>query len=281
MRSFQDYTLLNEIFKRFTVDKIVLNKKSDDLWSIFKNNKKLVIALNHGPMMAPGYVNTSLLDILVKNGAADRTYVAVVWKHFYSIPGLGRLFKYMTQVEKPTSLKGFLEKYNAPGVNDLLVMPEGENCSYGNGIDIEPFLSPGFIEIAIRSNTPILLGVHHGTHLLANPVEISEKQANWFKWAPKKTFDRLKEARTISMPKPVFGKLPKLEYLFKLYQPSLKATELSEDKYERLEQLEKEAVLVRGTMQAMVDVLAGRTEEVELPGAGETVAQDKVAEIAA
>lgn len=279
MRSFQDYTLYNEMFKRFAVKKISMHPKSQDLYSIFKKYPKLVIALNHGPMMAPGYVNTSLLDLLVKNGAAERTYVAVVWKHFYRIPGLGKLVRYATQVKQPTSVEGFLELFTDPKCNDLLVMPEGENCSYGNGVDIEPFLSPRFLEIAIKADAPVLLSVHHGTHLLATPVEISEKQTKWFKWAPKKSFERIQEARLLSLPKPRRSPLPKMEFMFQLYKPSLSAKELSDNKFERLEQLQQEAEVVRAKMQEMVNILAGKAETPS--PSTKTKSSEKVTEIAA
>ena len=254
MHSLEDYALFGQLFKKLSFKKLTLSPSSDDLWGIFKKYPKLVVAINHGPMMSPGYVNTALTDIFMKNGGAERSYIAIIWKHFYKVPGFRQMAQLITQVEEPGDFDDFLDLYKSKEVNDFYVMPEGENCSFGNGVDIEPFLSPRFLEVAIRAETPVLLAVHHGTHILANPVSLSDRVVKLFKWGPEKTYERVQEARTLSLPK-WQGRLPELQYCFKLYHPSLSVSDLAEDKDERKEQIEREGERVRGLMQDMVEVL--------------------------
>ncbi len=256
MRSFEDFALSTQILKRLSLDNVIINECSDDLMDILRNNPKLVVALNHGPMLAPGYVNTAIADIFLKNGGAKRKPMGIIWKHFYKVPLLKNLVAYVTQVDQAYNLDEFIEQFVTREYNDLMVMPEGENCCFGDGINIEPFLSPRFVEIAVRAQVPVLLAVHHGTHVLARPIEVDKRTARWFKRVlPEKNYQRLKEAGLVSIPKLGRGKVHQLSWCFKLYHPKLAADQLADDKEARMAQLWEEANHIREIMQESVDLL--------------------------
>jgi len=254
MHALEDYAAVGQILKNLYIKKVILSPSSEDLWEIFKNNPKLVVAMNHGPSSAPYYVGAGMGDVFLKNGGAKRKYIAVIWKYLYKYPGLRKMAQLMTQVEKSGTFEEFLALYASEEVNDFYVMPEGENCMFGNGVDIEEFLSPRFLEVAILSGVPVLLAVHHGTHLLAKPVDVSDRMMKFLKWVPKKNYERIQETGMISLPKGL-KRLPSLQFNFKLYHPSLSIAGLSDDKQERKAQLTKEGKHVRGLMQEMVEVL--------------------------
>jgi len=253
MRTFDDFALNTQILKHFYTKKISISPSSEDLRSILKENKKLVVALNHGPMLAPGAVNVAIADIFLKNGGADRTPMGIIWKHFYKVPVLKNFVAYITQVEEAFNLDEFIDQFINKDYNDLMVMPEGENCCFGNGINIQPFLSPRFIEIAIRAETPILISIHHGTHVLASPLDVLPKYNRWFKKIiPDNSYARLNDTQMISMPKFGAGKVD-IEMSFKLYQPTLSIDQLADDKEERLSQLWEESTIIRTHMQQMME----------------------------
>lgn len=256
MRTIDDFALSAQLLKKLYVKRVFISPSSDSLRAIFQAHPKLVVALNHGPMLAPGVVNTVISDIFLKQGGADRVPMGIIWKHFYKVPLLKNLVAYITQVEEAFGLDDFIQQFVEKPYNDLMVMPEGENCCFGDGVNIEPFLSPRFVEIAIRAKVPVLVAVHHGTHVLANPVEVSRLTTRIFKqMMPEKNYRRFRESGLLSLPRFTAGKVPKLGWSFKLYQPQLTESELAEDKAARLEQLWQEADAIRSQMQAMVEQL--------------------------
>lgn len=254
MRPLEDYAFLSQLLKSLLIKKLVLSPSSEDLWGILQKHPKLVVALNHGPSMAPSYVDAGLLNLFLRYGGSERSFVGVVWKPFYAVPGLRQMAQFITQVEEPVDFNGFLSLFKSEGVNDFFVMPEGENCTFGNGIDIEPFLSPRFLEIAISADAPVLLAVHHGSHLLANNLAVSDRMQKLFKWFPQRTRDRVEATKNISIPR-WQGRLPWLQYTFKLYHPTLQLKELAKEPSERRAQLAEEGEKVRGVMQSMVEQL--------------------------
>lgn len=252
MRTFGDYRIWNRLFKHALINNISVSSQSENLAAILLNHPKLVVAINHGPTIAPGIVNMALIDLFLKNGGADRTHIAVIWKYFYKVPVIRRMASYITQIDKAYTFDQFLKAFQQQQVNDLMVMPEGENCNFGNGIDIEPFLSPRFMEFAIRSNVPVLIAVHYGSQILQKSLPIHDQQMKYFKWLPQKDYLRLAETKRLSIPKLPKHQKASIWYSFKLYQPQITADQLSNDDKERDRQLWHEAETVRQLMQTMV-----------------------------
>jgi len=254
VRTIGRYSLPFKLLQKIYIKKLILSPSSDNLKAVFSDHPKLVVAMNHGPMAAPIYVNLALSSLLTEHDISNRRYIAIIWKYFYKVPIYRQMAQFITQVKDPVSFDEFVDMFESPAVDDFYVMPEGENCCYGNGVDIEPFLSAKFIEIALRANTPILLAVHHGTHLLARPITISESVEKLFRWAPEKTYKRLQESKCISLPR-IKIRLPQLQFIFKVYNPTLTLSELSPDDSSRKKQLNAEGDKIRMLMQEMVGTL--------------------------
>jgi hypothetical protein len=254
MRSIKDYSLVASAMTKALAKKISFHPSSDNMREILAEHPQLVVALNHGPMLGPLASTITVSKLYMENGGEDRSPLAIMWRMFYQIPLYKYAIQYITQVDRGLNFDEFLAKMQNEGFTDLLVKPEGENCNYGNGLDIEPFLSPRFIEFSLRLNAPILVLVHKGSENWSTTVPVSPKLDRVLSKLPKKTFDRIKETRTLSVP--LWTKrLKNLNAMYKLYQPSITMDDLPEDIEERKAMLTVEADNVRALMQSMVDEL--------------------------
>ncbi|MFD2229512.1 hypothetical protein [Alkalimarinus sediminis] len=254
MRSIKDFSIAAGAMTKMLAKKISFHPASDDMAEILVKYPKLVVALNHGPMLGPLASTITINKLYKENGGADRIPLVIMWRLFYQIPLYKYAMQYMTQVDRGLNFDEFLQKMENEGFTDLLVKPEGENCNYGNGLDIQPFLSPRFIEFSLRLNTPILVVVHQGSENWAKMIPVSKHLDPILKYLPKKSFDRLKETRTFSAP--LFtSRLNNLKVMYKLYQPTITFDDLGDDLTQRKQLLSAEADKVRTLMQSMVDEL--------------------------
>ncbi len=256
MKSINQFRLTTAALKRLYLDKIIISENSQNLNLILKRNPKLVIALNHGPMAGALAGLIGIADVFQINGGGTRIPFGITWRNFYDFPVTKQILSYLTQVDKGVNVDEASHLLSNTEFTDCFIMPEGELCNFGNGLDIQPFLSPRFIELAIRSNTPVLITAHQGSENWAWPLSINNKLKPLFKWLPKNMQDSFDESGIISIPKPYRRKLGKLYMSFYLYRPKLKSTDLAEEMNERLKQLNVEADKVRKQMQKMVTQLS-------------------------
>ena len=251
MRTVEDYSLSMAFLKKACAKRVSLHRSSEDIQQILLEYPKLVVAMNHGPMAGPVAGSIAMMDQYSKNGGSQRIPMIIAWRGFYHIPVVKHLIRYMSQVKRPFNLDGFVKQMAEKGVTDLFVMPEGENCTYGNGRDIEPFLSPRFIEMALKTGTPILVAVHTGSEQWSNIVPVSQKLNPLLKFLPKKSYQRIKETRQINIAPLRLTTIPELQVSFRLYQPTMKLADLEKDN--KWELLQKESENVRDVMQQQVD----------------------------
>jgi len=254
MRSVKDFSLLAGAMTKALAKKISFNPKSDDMGEILAKYPKLIVALNHGPMLGPLASTITLNKLYMENGGKNRKPIVIMWRFFYQIPLYKYAIQYFTQVDRGLNFNEFLAKMENDGFTDLFVKPEGENCNYGDGLEIQPFLSPRFIEFALRLNTPILVLVHQGSENWAKTVPVSKHLDPVLKKLPKKSYDRLKETRLFSVPFLV-KRLSELKVMYKLYQPQITTDDLNVDLDARKILLQKEADNVRTLMQSMIEEL--------------------------
>lgn len=234
--------------------KISFSTNSDDISDILKKHPQLIVALNHGPLLGPLASTITLNKLYMENGGKNRKPITIMWRLLYQIPLYKYAVQYLTQVDRGLNFDEFLAKMEDEGFTDLFVKPEGENCNYGDGLEIQPFLSPRFIEFALRLNTPILVLVHQGSENWAKTLPLSKHLDPILKKLPKKSYDRIKETRLLSIPFLV-KRLKNLKVMYKLYQPLISADDLNVEIASRKILLKKESDNVRTLMQSMVDEL--------------------------
>jgi len=250
MRTVEDYSLSMAFLKKACAKKVVLHESSEDIQKILSDHPKLVVAMNHGPLAGPLAGSIAMMDQYSKNDGNKRVPMIIAWRGFYHIPMVKHLIRYISQVKMPFNLDGFVKQVTDKGVTDLFVMPEGENCTYGNGLDIEPFLSPRFVELALKANTPILIAVHTGSERWSNIVPVSRKLNPLLKYLPAKSYQRLKETGQVNMAPLRLSAIPELQVSYKLYQPEMTVGDLGQER--SLSLLQKEADAIRSLMQGIV-----------------------------
>jgi len=262
MKSIDQFRLPTAVLKRLYLNKIIVSEKSQDLGRIIKKHPKLVIALNHGPMAGALAGLIGVTEMFLKHGGATRRPFGITWRGFYDFPISKQVLAYLTQVDKGVNFDEASHLLTNTEFTDCFIMPEGELCNVGNGLNIQAFLSPRFIELAIRSQTPVLIVAHQGSEDWAWPVPVHDKLKPLLKWLPKNIKDSFDDSGIISIPKPFRKKLDKLYMSFHLYRPKLDAADLASDMNERMIQLNIEAEKVRKKMQKMVNQLSlERAEE--------------------
>jgi len=254
MRSVKDFSLLASAMTKALAKRISFSSKSDNMSDILKKHPQLIVALNHGPMLGPLASTITLNKLYMENGGENRKPMAIIWRLFYKIPLYKYAIQYITQVDRGLNFDEFLAQMENEGFTDLFVKPEGENCNYGDGLEIQPFLSHRFIEFALRLNAPILVLVHQGSENWAKTLPVSKHLDPILKKLPKKSYDRIKETRLLSIPFLV-KRLKNLNVMYKLYQPQISAADLNVDIDARKVLLKKESDNVRTLMQSMTDEL--------------------------
>jgi len=255
MKTVDEFGLAIAFLKKLYINKIVVSEKSQDLAKILKKHPKLIVALNHGPMAGAltGLIGTT--DMFQKYGGSERVPFGLTWRTFYQLPITKQVMTYLTQVDRGLNFDDASRLLSESKFTDCFIMPEGELCNFGNGIDLQPFLSPRFIELAIRNNAPILVVVHQGAENWAWPITIKDKYKPLLNWLPQNMKDSFEKSSVISIPKPFKRKLNNVYMSFYLYQPKLNESDLKEDMEQRSEQLTVESNKVRGKMQTMIKQL--------------------------
>jgi len=256
MKTIDQYNLPTAILKSLYLEKIIVSEKSQDLSSILEKHPKLVVALNHGPMAGALAGLVGVANMFQKSGGSTRIPFGITWRTFYNIPVAKQVLSYLTQVDKGLGFDEANQLLSDTKFTDCFIMPEGELCNFGNGLDVQPFLSPRFVELAIRNQAPVLIVTHQGSEKWAWPLSIKNKYKPLLGWLPKNMKDSFNESGILSVPKPYRRKLKELHMSFYLYHPHLKETELEADMGKRLIQLETESKKVRLQMQKMVSQLS-------------------------
>jgi len=256
MKTVDEFSLTTAMLKKLYINQIIISEKSQDLSRILKAHPKLVVALNHGPMAGAFAGLIGIADMFQKSGGSARRPFGITWRTFYQLPISKQIFSYLTQVDRGLNFDEANQLLSNSAFTDCFIMPEGELCNFGNGLDVQPFLSPRFIELAIRNKAPVLIVAHQGSEKWAWPVAVNDQYKSLFNWLPRNMRHSFKKSGIISIPKPLRRKLNQLYMSFYLYQPDIAEAQLAEDKAERVNQLQKEAQKVREQMQKMVTRLA-------------------------
>lgn len=253
------YQWLVPLFRLRYCKEVEIDAQSENLTSILENNPRLMCVMSHGPTLAPLATIPGLIDLMIKAGGGERKALAIIWRPFYKVPLLKNFAAYVTNTAKGLSTADCLRRYNE-GFNDITLMPEGDFSLFGNGQDIEPFVSPKFIELALKINAPILIGAHQGTEAWGRAIPIPRLALPLFKsLLPKNHFALLNQNQQINIPR-FTRRLKKMRFTFRLYHPETTLVELSKIKNSRLkvQRLKDEAQKIQQIMQKMVESLRNK-----------------------
>lgn len=236
---------LNSFVKRVSYDSEV------ELWRVMQDYPQVIHVMNHGPMFGPWPAAAYLAKKAVDNGGGDRTPFAMFHRIFFKIPIVNRVIRKRLNSPRAFSFEEVLEHFRAGLYTDFMVLPEGDNCNYGNLEEIRPFRSHRYLELAVLLEAPILITIHRGTESWATQIALDNASMIFLKTFAPSVYYRVRETRIVnwqSLP----WVIPVFQMKTKLYHPKLKKAALSQDPEERQQQIEAESLNVRKAMEAML-----------------------------
>lgn len=215
---------------------------------------RLMVVLNHATPLSWIPAISLLAPEAARQGGGDRTPMGVVDKFFYSNPLTQPIAEYMTQSKEPLGFEELLTHFQVEERRDLVIFPEGARTFFGDLTQIQPFRSPRFVELAIRTQAPILLAIHRGSETWNLDVPLPREWGALLMPFSRFFGQGLLEAGALNLPI-LLKKIPHFRMKLHLYKPQLQADQLSSDEAERRSQLEAEAQSIRKIMQEMYDSL--------------------------
>ena len=256
IHSIKTYQWMIPLFKLRYCKHWEVSEHSENLTDILARHPHLMFIMSHGPTLAPLASIPALLDLMMQAGGGERKNLAIIWRPLYKIPLLKNFAAYVTNTTAALSMPDCLKHYRE-GFNDIMLMPEGDFCLFGNGKDIEKFISPKFIELALNMNAPILIAAHQGTAAWGRALPIPKLLLPLFKSLPAGHFEQLNKNQRLNIPRFPW-RLKNLCFNFKLYQPSLTLAEFKKIKNGKLQKqrLIQEAEKIQQIMQGMVEKLS-------------------------
>lgn len=242
------------------ISKVIIGEHQVDseavLEKIYRSNQKVLTIFNHSTPLSWLPVMTVMAEKACRYGGGDRIPLSVMDQYFFKNPLLRPLAQYMTQAEDRMSFDEILNSLNNSVCTDLALFPEGSNCFFGDSEKIQPFRSPRFIELSLRSQMPILLVVHRGSEGWAKSIPVKSTTMPLKAYLPGWFNEKLERSSGRFVLPTVPRKIGKFRMKCEIFEPELQLIDLSENREHRREQLWREAHRVHEKMQQMFDALA-------------------------
>ncbi|MFN7454895.1 MAG: hypothetical protein ACK5RO_09580 [Pseudobdellovibrionaceae bacterium] len=217
-------------------------------------NPKLLVLVNHSTPLSWIPSVALLCNKVVGSGGGHRKPRGIADRWFYSNPFTTVLAEYLTQSSKPETFEEIVSHFSEAKDTDLVIFPEGANTFFGELSEIQPFRSSKFIEISIRTQAPMLLVVHKGSENWSVPLAVPSAWAMYLGAFAPFFAKQIESGKSLNFPFPV-QKIQDFKMSVRLYTPALYESDLSENSFERKNQLETEAEQVREIMQEMLNHL--------------------------
>ncbi|MEZ0392302.1 MAG: hypothetical protein ACAH59_08815 [Pseudobdellovibrionaceae bacterium] len=249
MKSLSEYTDLIEALRQSFVPQLDFHA-SPDLDTIL-DHPRLIVVMNHSTPLSWLPAITALSYEMVRGGYSSRVVRGVMDRWFYNNPLTKKLAEFITQLDRPQSFDELLNNFEQNHPHDMIIFPEGANTFFGDPNEIQEFRSNRFLELAIRSKTPLLLAVHKGSESWSFSLPVAKEWGNFLK--PYSKFFSHKISHWQSVNLPVWPhRLEHFSMSCELYLPSLKEEDLSSDRDEKKIQLDREGQLVRKRMSELL-----------------------------
>ncbi|MGM0433313.1 MAG: hypothetical protein ACQEQ1_01505 [Pseudomonadota bacterium] len=252
-RTYQDLLPVADRLARLFYREEAEGAGMDQLAGILQAHPRLMIIMNHGPVLGPAPGLAALVRTMVRHGGGDRVPFGVTWRGFYRVPGVALLAERLVQTSADSGVEDVVARLCDGTFNDCGIMPEGEYSNVGNGIDIQPFRSQRFIEAAVRAEVPVLLLAHSGTEKLGRPVPIPAAARFLVARLPEHLRRAVNQSGVVSLPWLLGGRIPRLGLACELYQPDLSPGDLEEPG--SAQQVTMNARHVRARLQRLVNHL--------------------------
>ncbi|RYZ75423.1 MAG: 1-acyl-sn-glycerol-3-phosphate acyltransferase [Proteobacteria bacterium] len=261
MKALREYQpILSKILQRLA--KETRFQSTPPLGEILEANPRLVVAFNHSSPLSWLPAISLLTSHVCARGGGGRRPMGVMDKFFFSVPGFRTIAQQLTQSEHALGFEELVEKFKSSEGTDIVIFPEGSNCFFGDPAKLQPFRSPRFIELAVRTGTPILVCAHRGSEDWGVALPIPEKAMHTIlgkidllpAFAADFLKDRLKETGVFTLP---LLPLPmqKFEMRCEVFYPHLKVSDLSKNREECRAQINEEAERVHAKLESLLKAI--------------------------
>lgn len=257
---FEDLQPLADRMAPLLYRRMVSGSGMGDLPEILKANPRLMVIMNHGPALGPAPALVAWVQSMVAAGGGDRVPFGITWRGFYRLPVIRTLARRLTQSTADMDVDAAVERLVSGPFTDCCIMPEGELCNAGNGIDVQPFLSHRFIEIAVRAGVPVLLFAHTGTDRLARTLPAPDAATALVGRFSDPLRQAIGQTGALSVPWLFSGRIPQLGLACELYQPEIGPEELKAGSGPA--RVSEAGRQVRARLQRLVNRLALETDTV-------------------
>lgn len=258
-RCYNDFLPAADRLSRLLYREEVYGSGMETLPDILQQHPRLLVIMNHGPMLGPAPALAALVRLMVHNGGGGRIPFGVAWRGFYQVPGLGRLASRFTQASAELGVDEIVERLTSGPFNDCALMPEGELCNAGNGVDVQPFRSHRFVEVAVRAGIPILLLAHTGSERLGQPVHVPSAAGAMVGRLPEHMRRAISQSGVVSVPWLLGGRIPRLGLACELLEPELGPGDLASK--DSAQQVSAAGRRVRARLQRLVNHLVLEVDE--------------------
>jgi 1-acyl-sn-glycerol-3-phosphate acyltransferase len=225
------------------------------LAEVLAEHPRLIVVFNHSTPLSWLPAIALLTAHTCARGGGSRRPMGVMDRFFFSVPGLRAIAHQLTQSDHPLGFEELITKFRTAQGTDIVIFPEGSNCFFGDPAEVQPFRSPRFVELAIRTGTPILLCAHRGSEKWAHAVHVDESLTSKIDLLPPVIADflgkRLRETGLLTVPR-IPTQLDHFDMLCELYKPALAEADLEGDPSLAREQIAAEADRVHAKLEAML-----------------------------
>jgi hypothetical protein len=224
---------------------------------------RLVLVLTHGGMISFLPIVAALVRSTAEHDP-ERRIVSTLHGGWWNLPLVRRMPAFFTSAERPYTFPELQRALETQDRLDYLALPESETSLYGSLEEVKPFRFSGFIELSIRTRTPMLLVAHKGSEHWYRQLDMSGRLFPLLEKMPRWAFDKLdfnKEVvlREITERKVVNVPLPlsrvSLDVSLELYHPEDFDRGLADEWKPRRKQVAAEADRIRARLQQLYDAL--------------------------
>jgi len=229
----------------------IIYKSEPPLKEVMNKYPKVVHAISHAGTLGWIPVVLGLLRVAVEVGGEKRRAFGVFHRGLYRFWVSRMLLRYLFESQEPPTFAKMIAAFRDQPVNDIAILPEGDNCIVGDVYEIRPFRSPKFVELALATNAPILITVHRGAEEWGRDFYIPSYLFPLIKRFQPAYLYPLYKNPVLNLPTRITH-IPKFSMRSLLYMPRLSYEDLSSKPRERWFQLQSEAQRVRTLMQDLL-----------------------------
>jgi hypothetical protein len=224
------------------------------LREVLKKHAKLIGLFSHSTPLSWLPVMCLLQREYVENGGGQRVPLGIFDRFFYDFKPLRPFVQWLSQSVSPLGFGDLAEHFRTFEQADLIIFPEGSNCFFGDPNEVQEFRSNRILELAIKQNVPVLLGVHRGSESWADTFHVPDSAKFLFGFLPELIGQSFRAVDRLVVPR-VPRKIQNFRMHCVLYTPSIRAEDLEKDRRKRREQVNAEGERLRQKMIEMLTTL--------------------------